>query len=151
MGLLSSLALALIPLARFGDRIPVKTSTVKLEARIKELERELSEACADRDRWEALAHRWEARYEQAINPILEREIAAQVRQQAMLNQAIAQHQNAQIQAQQAMSAQNFYNGSPFQQLGQAQLGQGILSHALQGYGFCNCVPARHDMLLRGDN
>lgn len=145
MGLLSSLALVLTPLLRSGDMLPPKRKDELEEAyreRIEELRRERDEARADADRWEAIANRWQARYEQAINPILEREIQAQARYHAMLMAAHAQSQNAQMNAQMAM--QQMMNARNFYQEGQViAVPQGYLE------GFCNCVPARHDMFLGG--
>jgi len=124
MGLMSSLALAIIPLLKRPSEPDPR------DAEIEALKRELEAERARTADWERLAHRWRARYEQAINPALEREVAAQLCHQIMLNQAMAQSS--------AMQAQNL----------QAYAGLG----AQQSFqGFCNCVPGRQDALLGGVN
>lgn len=126
MGLLSSLALAIIPLLKRPNELEPTPTEDRLRREIESLHKEIETVSAECDQWAALANRWRARYEQAINPVLEREIAAQIRYQAALNQAAAQvhsaQMNAQMNAQSALGQQNFE-------------------------GFCNCVPARHDALV----
>jgi hypothetical protein len=101
----------------------------ELEKEVKHLKLELGAARADAARWEALSNRWEARYGQAINPVLEQETRAQIRYQAALAQA--QQQMFYQEAARALNHQNAAQTSgPFQQ-----------------GAFCNCVPARHDFFL----
>jgi hypothetical protein len=151
MGLMSSLALALIPLVRrSGNTSPPAARLIDLEGerdrqyeenvaliiKIAALEHERDEARADAERWEALARSWEARYHEAMNPVLERGILAQQRQQALYQ--LAMQQQAQQPTQAQLNAQNFYSQALF---GQSQLG--VFS------GDCTCVPGR-SALLRGD-
>jgi hypothetical protein len=126
MGILLSLAFVIIPLLKRPSEPPADPRDAEIEA----LKRELKAERANTAGWERLAHRWRARYEQAISPVLEREVAAQIRHQIMLNQAMAQSS--------ALQAQNL----------QAYVGLGA-QQSLQG--FCNCVPGRQDALLGGVN
>lgn len=139
MSIFSAVAAFLAVVARPAFRVepdPDNARIVALEAELDDLKRDLGEARAQRDRWETLAIGWQRRYEQAINPVVAREIAAQEVAQRQMNQLMqaqmAQSQNAQMaqyhQAQ-MMGMQN-------------QVG---LLGAFEG--FCNCVPARHDMFL----
>lgn len=131
MGILSSLAFVIIPLLKRPSEPPSEPDP--RDAEIETLKRELEAERANTAGWERLAHRWRARYEQAINPVLEREVAAQIRHQIMLNQAMAQSS--------AMQAQNALQAYAGLQLGAQQNIQ----------GFCNCVPGRQDALLGGVN
>jgi hypothetical protein len=135
MGLMSILALVITPLVRSSRALPSSRSNSTKE--LEQALRERDEARADAARWEALAHRWEARYEQAINPILAEETRAQVRHWAMLQQVYAQQQTQMNQqlAQQAIQHQG--------QLGMMQ------QNVFAGWNHCTCVPARSS-LLRGD-
>ena len=70
--------------------------------------------------------------------------------QIALQQAAAQLQQAQYNAQAAMNAQNLGAQYQNQMLGQ-QVPMGLLGAQtlIDAELFCNCVPARHDMFLRG--
>jgi len=120
MGMLSSLAFVIIPLLKRPSEPPADPRDAEIEALKRELEAERANTAG----WERLAHRWRAVYEH--------EVAAQVRHQIMMNQAMAQSQA--MQAQSAMA----YAGL---KLGTQQSFQ----------GFCNCVPGRQDALLGGVN
>ena len=142
----------------------------ELEARIAELEDAIASANAQARRDQELIDIWRERALYAEAPIgalvpagpdfrppqialqqAEQQQAAALRQQQMLA--------AQYNAQAAMNAQNYYSGAQngLAQLGQAQhpqgLGQpmGLLgAQMIDAELWCNCVPALHDMFLRGD-
>ena len=123
--------------------------TRALEARIAELEDAIATANVQARRDQELIDIW-------------RERALGRPPQVALQQAAAQMQAAQMQAQQnmlaqynaqaAMNAQNFYNQGA-QQYQNQQLGQAVgllgAQTLIDAELFCNCVPARHDMFLRG--
>jgi cell division protein FtsB len=106
---------------------------VELKRRVAELEDAIATANVQARRDQELIDIW-------------RERALGRPPQVALQQAAAQMQAAQMQAQQNILAQ--HNAQQNQQLGQAVglLGAQTLIDAEL---FCNCVPARHDMFLRG--
>jgi len=73
-------------------------------------------------------------------------------QQAAAQMQAQQNMLAQHNAQAAMNTQNFYNQGA-QQYQNQQLGQAVgllgAQSLIDAELFCNCVPARHDMFLRG--
>jgi F0F1-type ATP synthase membrane subunit b/b' len=96
---------------------------------------ELEEARRERDEARAEADRWHARYEAAVE-MYQRASQSQYQQQML---QAAQSMQAQLNAQSAMNATNFYS----------QLGQ-VPQSAFQGLHNCTCVPGRADALLGGD-
>lgn len=95
---------------------------------VSELEAKLDDLRRDRDDWRRMAEAWRGHM---------------LRESPPAQNAALQQQNlmAQYHQQAAMNAQNFYGQGLGQMLGLAQA---------QALGdFCNCVPARHDMFLRG--
>jgi hypothetical protein len=146
MGLITTLALALIPLARRSSS-PLTTIPIEVSDELKIARRERDDARADAERWEALALSWRERYERAIAPIVDRELVAQevaTRQIHQLMQAQAQQMHAQMNAQMAMQAQGL--GSPYQQ----DLLGGMNQFPSQWH-HCTCVPGRAAAFLRGDS
>jgi hypothetical protein len=139
MGLISSLAFALIPLLRRDSsptrRLPIVSRLSELEAENARLRSEIESLSKDRDDSVALADGWRWRAEQA-NQHHFQQMQASMQAHAQVNQ------QAQACQQLAMTAQNLYAGQ-LGQLGQAQ--------AQQWY-HCDCTP-RHGRYgyLRGDN
>jgi hypothetical protein len=128
MGLMSILALMIAPLAKgsWQSSLP--------DPQIETLRRERNEARADAERWEALAHRWEARYTEAVdNPVIAREINER-RAQAALYYAQMQQAQANVQMAQQAMMNPYYNHN-----------QGLLGQQ-QAWGDCTCVPSRHGFL-----
>jgi hypothetical protein len=143
MGLLSTLAFALIPLVRRSSESPSPTDEVL------ELRRERDEALAEAARWRGRYEVAVEMYQRAIAPIVDRELVAQevadrrFRQMMMQAQQMQAQMNAQMNAQMAMQSQNLASQALF---GQSQLGQA----AQNQWPHCTCVPGRADALLRGD-
>jgi len=117
---------ALVPAARAKQATIEETRAEIARAEIEELRRELHDA-------RAASHAW-ADYALTLQRQLDAERAhpMQMYQQQALNA-----QMAQLQAQQMAGMQNAYNG----------LCQPLGGLAMNPQAFCNCVPARHDMLL----
>lgn len=104
-----------------------------------ELKTKIDELTSERDDWRRMAESWRAHRLAESAPHILRAQAEQQRH-AMQN---AQYQQAQANQQ---LAQNFYN----QELAGGILGLGQAQAQAQTLNdFCNCVPARHDMFLRG--
>jgi methylphosphotriester-DNA--protein-cysteine methyltransferase len=126
MSILSTLALVATAIA---IRKPEPQRIEELEAQLENLQARLDVALED-------AHRqWEENQRLRALEVIDQRL------QQMAN-AVMQQQYAAMQAQ---AAQSFYAGNPFQQTQNQMLG-------MQNIGFdhfCNCVPARHDMFLRG--
>lgn len=102
-----------------------------------ELKTKIDELTSERDDWRRMAEGWRAHRLAESAPQILRAQAEQQRH-AMEN---AQYQQAQANQQ---MAQNFYSqGLAGGILGLAQAQAQTLND------FCNCVPARHDMFLRG--
>lgn len=122
-------SLALMATALFARPRPPDVEITELKAKIDDLTRERDEARVERDRWRSLAFSWERRYELASEyPNLAQRMAQHAQ--------MAQHPQMAQQAQMAMM-----NAYPQGMLG----AQGLQLPA----DYCNCVPARHDMLIRG--
>lgn len=128
--------------------------TRELEARIAELEAAIGAANERARRDQELIDIWRERALAPAGPDFRPPQIAQ-QQAAMMQAALAQAQHAQQLAQYnqqaAMNAQNFYNqGAQYQN---QMLGQAVGLHGAQNLIdaelWCNCVPARHDMFLRG--
>jgi hypothetical protein len=137
----------------------------RLQAKIDDLEGQLTEAKTvavilgrERDQLRVLVERYQGREDQqrpagpdfSLHQITEEtrlRLQAHLQAQQLMAMAMAQAQCNQAQQaqyqQQALGGQNFYGEGIPQMLGQQhnQLGA-------QMAGFCNCVPARHDMFLR---
>jgi len=122
---------ALVPAARAKQATIEETRAEIARAEIEELRRKLHDA-------RAASHAW-ADYALTLQRQLDAERAhpMQMYQQQALNAQMANAQMAQLQAQQMAGMQNAYNG----------LCQPLGSLATNPQAFCNCVPARHDMLL----
>jgi hypothetical protein len=129
MSILSTLALMVSGFVAKTRQIdPRDTEIAELKAKIDDLNRQLNSVRDDRDGWMRMAEAWRARYygqDSAMQQI------AQAQQQA---------QQLMDYGQQAAA----YQG----QLGQLQTQQ---LQSQQFRGFCNCVPARHDMFLPSGN
>jgi hypothetical protein len=115
-----------------------------LIVRIAELEDAIATANAQARRDQELIDIWRERALGRPPQIALQQAAAQMQAQQNM---LAQHN-----AQAAMNAQNFYNQGA-QQYQNQQLGQAVgllgAQSLIDAELFCNCVPARHDMLLRG--
>jgi len=127
MSIISTLALMI---TGFVAKQPIKVDPrdaeiAELKAKIDDLNRQLNSVRDDRDGWMRMAEAWRGRYYGSDSAI------AQAQQQA---------QQLMDYGQQAAA----YQG----QLGQLQTQQ--LQDQRFG-GFCNCVPARHDMFLPSGN
>jgi len=129
MSILSTLALMVGGFVTKTRQIdPRDTEIAELKAKIDDLNRQLNDVRDDRDGWMRMAEAWRARYygqDSAMRQI------AQAQQQAQ--QLMAYGQQAAV-----------YQGQ-LGQLSQQQL------QSQQFEGFCNCVPARHDMFLPSGN
>jgi hypothetical protein len=157
MSILTTLALmtgAVVAKLRMPDAdVEVEVEVTRLQARVDELDRQLTNLERDlattrieADRWRALVERYQGRAEQQLpaGPDFgphyiteEMRLRLQAQHQTRELQAMAQAQAQQDQAQlaqynQGLAAVNY----PIAQA------QGLLG-AYEG--FCNCVPARHDM------
>jgi chromosome segregation ATPase len=129
MSILSTLALMVSGfVAKTRQVDPRDTEIAELKAKIDDLNRQLNSVRDDRDGWMRMAEAWRGRY--------------YGQDSAMQQVAQAQQQAQQLMdyGQQAAA----YQG----QLGQLQTQQ--LQDQRFG-GFCNCVPARHDMFLPSGN
>jgi hypothetical protein len=133
----------------------------RLQAKIDDLEGQLTEAKTvavvlgrERDQLRVLVERYQGREDQqrpagpdfSVHQITEEmRLRLQAQYQMRQLQAMAQSQ----QALQMLAQQNFYGEGIPQMLG---LQHNQLGAQLTGAheGFCNCVPARHDMFLRRD-
>jgi hypothetical protein len=154
--------LALMTSAVVAKLVNPDVEITRLQAKIDDLEGQLTEAKTvavilgrERDQLRALVERYQGREDQqrpagpdfSVHQITEEmRLRLQAQLQTRQLQAMAQAQCNQAQyQQQALGGQNFYGEGIPQLLGQqhSQLGA-------QMAGFCNCVPARHDMFLRRD-
>lgn len=137
MSVLSALALLAGSVGKVLEvkRKPPHANIDALETKIDDLERQLDGVRRDRDDWMRLCESWRARYYNRAD--VQREMAEQA---ALANAFYSQQQNAAL-AQQAQ-AQQFMN-----QLGQQQVG--MLAGLQRPEPFCHCVPARHDLFIRG--
>jgi SLT domain-containing protein len=118
---------------------PVDVEITRLQAKVDDLnrqltnfERDLAIARLQADRWRALVER---REEQRVS---EEMLRAQTQTQQLM--AMAYQQQANINAQQAQQGQA---------LAQQNYFQGNLGSQAQALEWCNCVPARHDMFRLG--
>jgi hypothetical protein len=133
MSILSTFALFVTAIVR-PKLDPWDHEIIALKTQINDLERERNDARIEADRWHAVACQWEQRVQARQSP----EAIAQQQQQALL---MSQYTQAQQQyAQMQIAAQNL---SPLgQQFGMQNL------QVPQSFDelWCNCVPARHDLL-----
>jgi len=134
---------------RRADRQEEKR-TAELEARIAELEDAIASANAQARRDQELIDIWRERALHAEAPIGALVPAGPDFRPPQIAQQQAAQMLAQAYAQQ-MNFQNAYQNQGLAQLGQqAPLGllgaQTLIDREL----WCNCVPARHDMFLRGE-
>lgn len=140
MSVLGTLALMVSAVtARLPKADTPDVEATRLKAQINQLTRELNEARLaaidarnEANHWATLARRWQARYEMATEPFAQAQALAQANQTQ--HNAMLAHQYAQMQAQTARNA--LQTGIP----GAQNVNQGF-------HQFCNCVPARHDLLL----
>ena len=125
---------------RRADRQEEKR-TAELEARIAELEDAIATANVQARRDQELIDIWRERALGRPPQVALQQAAAQMQAQQAL---LAQYDQQQVQ--------NFYNQGA-QQYQNQQLGQAIgllgAQTLIDAELFCNCVPARHDMFLRG--
>jgi hypothetical protein len=145
-----TILLALAPGAIAARLKPAKTlNELVLERRIADLEARNSSLEAELTAVRRVAEDWRDRFmnggqqhaaaqlNQAAAQLAQYQAQAQA---AQLNQAAAQHAAYQAQAQ----------ASPYQQGLGNLLGMQQMQNAVGAFeGFCNCVPARHDLLLGG--
>jgi chromosome segregation ATPase len=138
MSVLTTLALMATAVVAKVHKPLVNTDVeiTKLKAQVDDLERRLKNLQGDLDGWMDIAQRWRARYE------ARRSDEAEILQA----QAQAQHLMAIVQRQQAQYAQSQQHHQGLAQQNYFQVGLG----QAQALEWCNCVPARHDMFLRGD-
>jgi hypothetical protein len=140
--------------AKLREPFNVDVEITRLQARVDDferqltdLERSLAESRLEADRWRALVERYQGREEQqrpagpdfsSHHITEEMRLRLQAQHQASQLMAMAQAQQNQLMAQyhQQDPPQNAFNG----------LGQMTQAQALD---WCNCVPARHDMFLSG--
>jgi hypothetical protein len=118
-----------------------------LIVRIAELEGDVARANIQYRRDQELIDIWRERALGRPPQVALQQAAAQMQAAQMQAQLLAQHN-----AQAAMNAQNFYNQGA-QQYQNQQLAQAVgllgAQSLIDAELFCNCVPARHDMFLRG--
>ena len=135
MSILTTFALmatAVIAKIRQIEDDPRDVTIRRLEAEINDLKRE-------RDDWRTMAENWRAHaYERADIRREQQQAAAMPLPQIVPIEAAMEYVNQQLQATVAQQAQRAS--------GLAQQGQNLLSSF---EGFCNCVPARHDLFLSG--
>ena len=153
--------LALMTSAVVAKLVNPDVEITRLQAKIDDLEGQLTEAKTvavvlgrERDQLRVLVERYQGREDQqrpagpdfSVHQITEEmRLRLQAQYQMRQLQAMAQSQ----QALQMLAQQNFYGEGIPQMLG---LQHNQLGAQLAGAheGFCNCVPARHDMFLRRD-
>jgi hypothetical protein len=129
MSILSTLALMITAAIR-PKFDPRDREIIALKAEVNDLRRERDDARIEADRWRALARRWEERFQARQSP----EVIAQYQAQQLLGQQYA-HMQQYAQMQQGLG----------QKLGM----QNVQAPQSLFEGFCNCVPARHDLFLLG--
>jgi len=151
--------LALMTSAVVAKLVNPDVEMTRLQAKIDDLEGQLTEAKTvavvlgrERDQLRVLVERYQGREDQqrpagpdfSVHQITEEtRLRLQAHLQAQQLMAMAQAQCNQAQ----LAQQNFYGQGIQQMLG---LQHNQLGSQLAGAheGFCNCVPARHDMFLR---
>ena len=127
-----------------NDDVGAKKRIAELEARVAELEDDIARANELARRDQELIDMWRERALANVPAVI---AAPQqnwqlAQQQCALLQQQAALQQAQYNAQHAMNAQSAYQGLA---------GMGLLgAQNLNAELWCNCVPARHDMFLRGE-
>jgi hypothetical protein len=143
MSVLTTLALMVTALvAKVREVDPRDAEIAKLKSEIDDLERKLADVKRDRDGWFAMTMQWRERAHhlaQRPQPAQEQHFideAMRQRIQAQMLQHQAYSQQARIQQAQGMQNYQHQQGSLFGVQNQEGL-------------FCNCVPARHDLLIRG--
>jgi len=132
---------------------PVDVEITRLQAKVDDLDRQLTNferdlaiARLQADRWRALAERREEQQRPAgpdfgVHQITEEmRLRLQAQFQAQQLMAMAQSQQANMNMQQAQ----YHQG-----LAQQNYFQGNLGAQAQALEWCNCVPARHDMFRLG--
>ena len=126
------------------EESPRRPSYAELKARVAALEDAIASANSQARRDQELIDLWRERALFAEAPM--GAVAARQQQMAQgVQQALAAQQHAMAQYNQQQAMQNYQN----QGLGQAMglLGaQSLINAEL----WCNCVPARHDLFLRGE-
>jgi hypothetical protein len=174
MSVLTTLALMATAVVAKVRQPPVDVEITRLQAKVDDLERRLKNLRGDlvisriqADRWQALVERYQGREEQQrpagpdfSSPQFTEEMRLrmqaqhQAQHQVQQLMAMAQSQQANMNAQQAqqhqaLAQQNYFQSNQMD-LGH-QVGVGILGSQPQAQAleWCNCVPARHDMFLRG--
>lgn len=111
---------------------------VKLEAELDELKEVLRRVKVERDSWRRRCEDAQAMLARVAGDRIERRLE----QRAQYQDGAAAVQAAQYaQAQQLAAQQNMANPLAHAQMLQA------MNQQLAAHGYCNCVPARHDMLL----
>ena len=157
MSVLTTLALMTSAVVAKLREPPVDVEITRLQAKVDDLDRQLTNferdlaiARLQADRWRALAERREEQQRPAgpdfgVHQITEEmRLRLQAQFQAQQLMAMAQSQQANMNMQQAqyhqgLAQQNFYGEGLPQMLGQQA----------QALEWCNCVPARHDMFKLG--
>lgn len=161
MSILTTLALmagSIVAKIRQAEPEPMDVEISRLQAKVNEmdagltkLETKIHDLNRERDSWYELMQAWRSRYYElrdAPNGTVLRDPPRATEQRPTPDWAIRQaHQMIQCNnaalAQQAQAMQNAY---PLYQ--QGILGAQGLAAQVENF-VCNCVPARHDMLLRG--
>ena len=136
---------------RRADR-PEKKRVAELEAKVAELEDAIATANAQARRDQELIDTWReralSRWVPAVAPPLVQQQHAAAMQQAQAMQQQLLGQQALTAYNNQLAAQNVHN------LGAQALGQamGLLGaqNLIGAELWCNCVPARHDLFLRGE-
>ena len=134
-------------------RLLLRAINADLRRRVEELEDAIASANVQARRDQELIDLWRERALFAEAPIGAVLPAGQRRMQqaqalaAQANQQANQNALAQYNQQQAMNAQNY----PYQNQGLGQA-MGLLGaqSLINAELWCNCVPARHDLFLRGE-
>jgi len=153
MSVLTTLALMTSAVVAKLREPPVDVEITRLQAKVDDLDRQLTNferdlaiARLQADRWRALAERREEQQRPAgpdfgVHQITEEmRLRLQAQFQAQQLMAMAQSQQANMNMQQAQ----YHQG-----LAQQNYFQGNLGAQAQALEWCNCVPARHDMFRLG--
>ena len=153
MSLLSLLAAAIVAKIRPD---PPDVEITRLKAQIDDLKAQIDDLKRGRNEWYGMAVEWRARYYGirdrapiALGGQHQHHITEEMRQ-ALMHQAQAQMQSAQLHQQailSQMNAQDLQNAQNQQPLFQVQGLMNQIDSFVDG-AFCNCTPGRHQILTK---